>query len=167
MLPTLPPSSGSTEKYPAPPTSRLRAVFLFLSQKLAVLKEHMTRTTAPRLGEDPERDMIELVSHMRKLSTDMRTLTGDVAENSLLTQATLDKQIELQDHQSATDKKLDEMVVKNEEMLTVFNAGKKGVGFFQWLGRTLYSLARWAGPILAVGGALYALWHGAPSEGPK
>lgn len=127
----------------------------------------MTRTATPRLGEDPERDIIELVSHMRKLSIDMRALTSDVAENSSLTQATFDKQVELQDHQAATDKKLDEMVVKNEEMLAVFNAGKKGVGFFQWLGRTLYGLARWAGPILAVGGALYALWHGAPAKGSE
>lgn len=125
----------------------------------------MTRTTTPRLGEDPERDTIELVSHMRKLAIAVTALKGDVAENSTLTQATLDKQIECETRQNATDKKLDDMATKSEEMLAVFNAGKKGVGFFQWLGRTLYSLARWAGPILAVGGALYALWHGAPTKG--
>lgn len=111
--------------------------------------------------------MIELVSHMRKLSTDMSALKGDVAENSSLTQATLDKQIELQDHQVATDRKLDEMVVKNEEMLTVFNAGKKGVNFFQGLGRLLFNMARWSLPILGAGGALWALFHGQSPKGPQ
>jgi hypothetical protein len=119
--------------------------------------------------------MIEMVSHMRKLASAIHALKSDVAENSTLTKATFDRQIEFESRQTA---KLDEMAMQSAEMLAVFNAGKKGIGFFRrlgrmlfslakLLGRTLYSLARWAGPILAVGGALYALWHGAPTKGSE
>lgn len=127
----------------------------------------MTRAPTPRLGEDPERDTIELVSHMRKLAVAVNALKGDVAENSTLTQATLDKQIECETRQNATDKKLDDLAVKNEEMLAVFNAGKKGVGFFKAVGRGLSALARWAGPILIVGGSIWALFHGQSPKGPQ
>lgn len=148
----------------------MRAAFgrlFFCARPAPHLKVTMTRTPIQRIGDDPARDMIEMVSHLRKLSADMQALTGDVAENSLLTQSTLDKQIELQARQITTDRKLDEMVVKNEEMLTVFNAGKKGVSFFQWIGRTLFSLAKWSMPILGMLGTLWALFHGQSPKGSE
>lgn len=108
--------------------------------------------------------MIELVGYLRKISFDLHAAKGNLAANSSLTQGTYDMQLELQERQAATDKKLDDLVVKNEEMLAVFNAGKKGVNFLQSLGRGVSATARWflrwVLPVMAAGSILWGLFHG-------
>lgn len=126
----------------------------------------MNKPVTQRLGGKPDPDMTELLGHVRKLSSDLHTVKGNLAANSSMTKDTLDRQIEMREHQVTSDKKLDDVIVKSEEMLAVFNAGKKGVSFFQWIGRFLYRLARWAGPILAVGSAIWLILHGQPPS-PK
>lgn len=51
------------------------------------------------------------------------------------------------------------------EIIEAFVATKKGLRFFQGVGAFLNRAARWAAPILMVGGALWALFHGQSPRG--
>ena len=51
------------------------------------------------------------------------------------------------------------------EMVELFGASKRGLSFLQTVGGFLNRTARWLMPILAVGGAIWALLHGQPPRG--
>jgi len=51
------------------------------------------------------------------------------------------------------------------EMVELFGASKRGLNFLQTVGGFLNRMARWLMPILAVGGAIWALIHGQPPRG--
>lgn len=105
-------------------------------------------------------DFHELVDVIRKLSNDLHALKGGISANTSFTLATLEKQDQQHTRLTALEDKLSTVSAQNSEMTTLFEAGKKGVGFFQGLGRVLYRLASWLRPILIAGTMTWAILHG-------
>lgn len=118
------------------------------------------------MDQSPHDERTEIARLVSKLSDDVHAVKGSLAANTSFTREVLERLETMHERQTKTDDKLGAIAASNVEMLEVFNAGKRGVNFFQWLGRMLFRLARWAGPIIAVGAAVWAILHGQPPS-PK
>jgi hypothetical protein len=105
-------------------------------------------------------DLRELVDVIRKLSIDLHALKGSLAANTSLTLETLEKQQQQHVRLTAFEEKLTAVATSTSDMTTLFEAGRKGVGFFQGAGRLLFRLASWLRPILIAGGIVWGLMHG-------
>jgi hypothetical protein len=112
-----------------------------------------------------ERENTEMKHLIEKLSDDVHMVKGSLAANTSFTREVLDQLESLHERQSKSEEKLTTIMASNAEMSALFNAGKKGVNFFQAIGRFLNRAARWAAPILMVIGAIWAILHGQPPRG--
>lgn len=107
----------------------------------------------------------EMKQLIEKLSTDVHTVKGSLAANTSFTKEVLDRMEGMHERQLKSDERLTALIESNAEMSALFDAGKKGVNFFQALGRLLSRIARWATPILMFAGAIWAILHGQPPRG--
>lgn len=112
-----------------------------------------------------DRENTEMKKLIEKLSDDVHTVKGALAANTSFTREVLDQLEAMHERQSKSEEKLTAIVESNAEMSALFNTGKKGVNFFQAIGRFLNRAARWLAPILMVAGAIWAILHGQPPRG--
>lgn len=105
--------------------------------------------------EDTQRRLAEvegkvavIVERLDKVATDVHTMKGNMAGNTLLTQETLDGVDAIKQALALLD------IPSLREMAEAMNSMKGGVKVLGWLERP----AKWVAAIAGAIGALYALW---------
>lgn len=126
------------------------------------MPERRPHTDAEQLKADANGmvDGNQLLEVIKRLSLDLHALKGGLAANTSFTREMLDRQEASNARQDTTDQKLNALIASTAEMTRLFERGKQGVGFFQWVGHAIYRLASWLRPVLIAGGLVWALLHG-------
>lgn len=109
----------------------------------------------------------QLAAATRRLSVELHAMKGALAANIALMRETLDRQRQLHARQAVHEERLGSIAAATAEMSGLFEAGKKGAGFFQGLGRLLFRIASWLRPILIAGGIVWGLVHGQWPKGDE